>query len=162
MKDERIVVGVGDLRIARGRGTLATVGLGSCVAIILYHRRLRIGGLAHAMLPHPENGRPGGGPARFASTAVPELIRLLADRGADARQLEARLVGGASMFQSLASESGRTLGSRNVAAALDALSEAGIEVRGRDLGGTAGRSVFFDVATGTVRVSTIRGNHVQI
>src|SRR5512141_2188077 len=96
--EHRIFVHVGDVEVARDHTILATVGLGSCVAIALYDPQERVGGLAHPMLPDPSLARPGGNPARFASHAVPMLIERMVRAGAQPRRLVARLVGGASMF----------------------------------------------------------------
>ena len=45
-----IRVSVADYAVA-ARGTITTIGLGSCVAIVLYDAAARVGGLAHVLLP---------------------------------------------------------------------------------------------------------------
>ncbi len=151
---QRIFVRVGELVVGRGDMVLATVGLGSCVAVALLDPGTMIGGLAHPMLPEPSLARPGGNPARFASQAVPILIEKLATEGALPGRLEARLVGGASMFEAF-SPGREALGTRNVAAARAALAVAGVRIRGEEVGGTHGRSVRFDLATGRVLVTAV-------
>ena len=44
---------------------LVTVGLGSCVAILLYDAEARVGGMAHILLPSPALSRTDGNPAKF-------------------------------------------------------------------------------------------------
>ena len=47
-----VVVGVGDCRVAtRPFGFIATYALGSCVGVVVYDWKSRVGGLLHAMLP---------------------------------------------------------------------------------------------------------------
>ena len=46
-----LVVGMGECRIARPPATLSTVALGSCVAVMAWDWKLRVGGLLHVMLP---------------------------------------------------------------------------------------------------------------
>ena len=46
-----VVVGMGDMKIARGDSVLATYALGSCVGVCMYDDELGIGGMLHAMLP---------------------------------------------------------------------------------------------------------------
>ena len=48
------------------------------------------------------------------------------------------------------------MGERNVVATRRALVAAGIPLIAEDVGGDFGRSVYFDVATGEVRVTSIR------
>ncbi len=44
-------VKVADYAVRRGSEVIATIGLGSCVAIVLYDKDTRTGGLAHILLP---------------------------------------------------------------------------------------------------------------
>jgi chemotaxis protein CheD len=155
MTPRRQPVTIGEARVA-GRGTtLFTLGLGSCVAIVLWDGAHRIGGLAHAALPAPTLNHGPARLARYASTAVDELLRLMLDAGASRGTIRARLAGGASMFDSLLNESGRRLGRRNVEAARLALARAGVPVDREDVGGSHGRSVYLHVDEGRVVVSSV-------
>lgn len=148
------LVGIGELELARGPCVLSALALGSCVAIVLHDPGAGVGGLAHILLPSPNVGRPRlDSPGRFAPTAVKALVEGLVALGASPERLTARLVGGASMFTSLQPPGSIQMGERNVLAARDALDRAGIPLLGEAVGGEAGRSVHFDVATGQVRVT---------
>lgn len=147
-------VGVAELAVARAHERLVTLGLGSCVAIVLWDESARVGGMAHVLLPGPELSRDRANPARFPCTAVPRLVHEM--RGAGAGEaLSARLVGGASMFRALLATAGVNIGERNVVAARAALEAAGIPIAAEDVGGEHGRSVRFDVATGRVEVRSL-------
>jgi len=155
-------VNVGEAAVLRERGVLASVGLGSCVAIVLYDREARVGGLAHVLLPHEALSRTVGKPAKFATTAVAHLLTMMRDlvraerAGIIVGAPEARIVGGASMFAALLNGGGINMGERNVVATRRALVAAGVPLVAEDTGGDFGRSVYFDVATGEVRVTSIR------
>lgn len=161
---ERVPVRIGEIRVADGDSLLFTVGLGSCVAIVLYDARTRIGGLAHSMLPTPASGRSGATApvGRFASTAVPELIRMMERAGAARRRLDAWLAGGASMFRDVLDSEGLRLGRRNVEAAREALSAAGLTVRGQDVYGTYGRSVWLRTADGELLITSVNNPDVRL
>ena len=73
MSGRELVVRVADLRIGVAEDVLVTVGLGSCVAIVLYDAEARVGGLAHVLLPSPALAREDGNPARFPQSAVPRM-----------------------------------------------------------------------------------------
>jgi len=139
---------------------IATVGLGSCVAIVVHDPAARAAALAHVLLPHEGLSRDPSNRAKFASTAVPLLVDELRALGARG-PLTAKVVGGASMFGQLLSAGGTNMGERNVEATLKALAAAGIPVAAQDTGGDFGRSVFLRVADGRVVVRSLkRGERV--
>jgi chemotaxis protein CheD len=154
MPDE-ILVRVADLRSARGDAVLATVGLGSCVAILLHDADSAVGGLAHILLPSRSLSRSGDNPGRFPQTAIPALVEEMAALGADRRRLIARLVGGAAMFANLVPAGSIQMGDRNVIAVREVLNQMAIPVVAEAVGGTQGRSVWFRVAEGRVTVRAV-------
>lgn len=150
-----LLVRVADAKVAAAEGVLSTLGLGSCVAIILYDAVAKVGGMAHVLLPSPTLSRDRTNAARFPETAVPHLVKEMARLGAAPERLRGRLVGGASMFANLAAHGVAQMGERNVQASKDALKAARIPLVGADTGADYGRSVFFDVADGRVEVRTV-------
>jgi chemotaxis protein CheD len=159
MSGERVHVKIGEIKVARETGTLFTIGLGSCVAVALYDPKERVGGLAHVMLPERANATVHT-PGRSAPTAIPELIRVMEAAGAQRGGIYARIVGGAAMFEGVLPAYGAKLGTRNVVAVKQALSEAEIPLRAEDVGGTFGRSVFFDAADGKLLVRAVKRDDV--
>jgi chemotaxis protein CheD len=135
--------------------TLVTLGLGSCVAILLHDAEARVGGLAHVLLPEPALSRDQGNASKFATTAVPALVQEMARMGARPGRLKARLVGGAAMFQTLMVPGSLNMGARNINASRQALEDAGIPVVAEEVGGDYGRSVRFYVGAGKTTVSSV-------
>lgn len=158
----RIPVRIGEVKVGGGGEVLCALGIGSCVAITLWDPEGRVGGMAHAMLPEPGDGRRATPLGRFAATAVQLLIDQMRTAGAHPERLRARLVGGASMFESVAEEHRRNLGLRNVAAATRALGSLRIPVVGQDVGGVHGRSVFLHTHDGRLLVSSMRAPDVEL
>jgi chemotaxis protein CheD len=152
----RRLVRVADAAVAGAGEVLVTLGLGSCVAILLHDPACSLGGLAHVLLPEPIAGRPGGRAAKYACTAVPHLVAELAGRGADRERLRGVLVGGASLVAAFAATGSLHVGSRNIAAARAALCAAGIPIRAEDVGEEHGRTVHFHPGDGRVVVSAHR------
>ena len=144
-----------DLRCGLADDTLVTVGLGSCVAILLYDAEARVGGMAHILLPSPALSRKDGNPAKFPQTAVPRLIELMAADGAKPQRISARLVGGASMFAALAPPGTIQMGERNLVAARQVLNTHRVPLVGEAVGGDFGRTVRFRVGDGRVQISTV-------
>lgn len=158
----RITVPLGALEVRAAPAELEALGLGSCVGVTLWDARARVGGLAHILLPAPPPGRAAQGEARYASTAIPLLIAGVASLGGDPSRLEATIAGGGAMFAGLHPPGSVQTGERNVVAAREALRVAGVPVRGEWCGGEHGRSIRFDVATGTVTVSSVRHGSRQL
>ena len=155
MKPRPIYVKVAHHAVGKPGDLLVTLGLGSCVAILLHDRQARVGALAHVLLPEPALARDRHNSAKFAATAVPMLMEELGELGARSSRLEARLVGGASMFATLMVPGSLNMGERNIRAAREALRRAGIPILGEAVGGDHGRSVRFSVAEGTTLVTSV-------
>ncbi len=153
--DTCIRVHVADYAVAT-TGTIATVGLGSCVAIILYDPVAKVGGLAHVLLPTESMSRDRSNPAKFPATVMPILLDRMRNVGAVGNRLRAKIVGGASMFGNLIPPGGVNIGERNVIAVRQVLAGAKIPIVAEDTGSDYGRSVYLNVADGAVEVRSLR------
>jgi chemotaxis protein CheD len=160
MAASETMVRMGELAVSSVPGdALVSLGLGSCIGLALLDRRLGIAGLAHIVLPQsqaPMNENPN----KFADLAVPKLLRELADLGARQIRLEAVLVGGASMFT--VSSPSLEVGPRNEAAVRELLAERRIPVVAAATGGSHGRTMRVDVATGAVTVREAGGSDTEL
>ncbi len=123
--------------------------VGSCIALSLYHARLKRGAMAHIVLPDSA-GREGL-PGKFANTAVPRMLELLKDFSASAACLTAKLAGGANMFGSAGP---LQIGDANIEAVAEALRAAGIRIAAQDVGGNRGRRVTFECEGGAMIVES--------
>ena len=149
------VVKVADWAAEAGEAVLVTLGLGSCVAIVIHDAAAGAGAMAHVLLPSPTLARDASNPAKFPETAVPLLIERLAALGAVRERLRARLVGGAAMFSNVASPSVAQMGERNVIASRDACKKARIPVVAEDTGKDYGRSVYLHLPAGRLEVRSV-------
>lgn len=145
-----IIVGVGEYAVASRPQTLITQALGSCVGVCLWDPRLRVGGMAHVMLPSAPASGYSGRPHRFADLAVPAMVEKLAAMGCKPRGLVAKLAGGSAMFKG---ESGiDSIGGRNVEAVRAQLDKYGIKVKAADTGGSHARTIELILETGVLLV----------
>jgi chemotaxis protein CheD len=149
------IVKVADWAAERGDGVLVTLGLGSCVAIMLYDPQQKAAAMAHVLLPSTSLARDITNKAKFPDTAVPLLVERLKALGADPRRLVAKLAGGASMFSQLVTPGTIQMGERNVLAARSALRAASIPIIREAVGGERGRSVRFHVKDGRVEIRSV-------
>lgn len=141
-QERTLSVGMGQA-LAGDRQTQLTAIVGSCIAVVLWHPRMNLGAMAHVVLPdsHGKSETPG----KFADTAVPHLVRMLESKGCNRSGLTAKLAGGACMFRG---GGPLQIGDDNIAACRTHLQRMGIPIAAEDLGGTSGRKVTMDFATG--------------
>lgn len=147
-----IFVRVAECAAGDSNAVLATLGLGSCVAVALFDPERVVGGMAHILLPSRSLSRATDNPGRFPQTALPLLLEQMLALGARRPGLTARLVGGASMFANLVPAGSMQMGDRNVIAVREVLNQLAIPIVGEEVGGNFGRSVWFTVSTGQVMV----------
>jgi chemotaxis protein CheD len=148
-KVKKTAVGMGQIGMAQRPACLTAV-LGSCIGVALYHRKLQLGMLGHVVLPC-SSGQTAN-PGKFADTAVPYMLRLFATRQVAPADLVAKIVGGASMFDRIGP---LKIGEANRRAIIENLEGAGIRIVGKDVGGTKGRRISFDCASGLLTVETV-------
>ena len=162
MTPQQHFVKVAQYAVGRSTDMLVTLGLGSCVAIVLHDPVARVGGMAHVLLPDAALARDRSNLAKFASTAVPLLVEELRGAGARKERLAARLAGGASMFTNLMTAGTLNMGERNIVASRQALEALGIPILAEDVGADYGRSVRFRVGDGRVVISSVGRDDVTL
>lgn len=147
---EILLAGMGEIKVARNRGVLGCIGLGSCVGTLLFDPHKGVGALAHVMLPEPHSDDVAHMPGKYATTAVPALLQELGTPAAS--QLRAILIGGAEVF--LNRKPTLRIGERNVETLTRLLRNLRITIAFSDVGGHKGRSFEFDLTTTklTVRI----------
>jgi chemotaxis protein CheD len=145
-----IDIGMGDMKAASNDHVLRSSGIGSCIVITLYDPVKRVGALTHPMLPISDVSDAS---FRFVEPAIDAMIKELQKLGAAQERLEAKLVGGANMFE-VFDKNPESIGLQNVESARKKLEENRISIVANDTGGNVGRSVLFDLKTGLVEVKT--------
>jgi len=148
-------VKMGDIGVGKSPDSVETL-LGSCVAIILYDRGKKVGGLAHVMLPKARDSDDKN-PGKYADTAVPELVDRLVKLGARKDKLVAKLAGGAAMFKTNANTI--DVGKKNIEASKEEMKKIGLRVASEDIGGETGRTIVLSLKDGSVMVR--KGNEVK-
>ncbi|MDD1720255.1 MAG: chemotaxis protein CheD [Methanoregulaceae archaeon] len=134
---ETVIIGIGEYRV--GRMPMSSIGLGSCIGLIIHDQDRSIGCLAHVMLPESQGktDRPG----KYADTAVETLFAEMRAVGCRQQSLVAKVVGGASMFKNFSGT--LNIGERNIIAVRECLKAKGIPIQIEDTGGAEGRTVTY-------------------
>ncbi|MCR5716295.1 MAG: chemotaxis protein CheD [Lachnospiraceae bacterium] len=152
---EIIRVGMGDLNICKAPQGITTLGLGSCVGIAVRDPSTKIGGMLHAMLPDSTQIRNNSNIAKFVDTGMDELVKRMVAAGANKNRLEAKLAGGAQMFQFQKNNDLIGVGERNAEAAVKKLKAMGIRLLAQDTGLNYGRTVIFYPETGVYVIRAV-------
>ncbi len=147
---------MGEMSVARDGDELRTL-LGSCVGLALYDRRLKIGGLAHIVLPRArgQSDRPG----KFVDTAIPKLVEDMEKLAGEPVKLTAKIAGGASMF---AETVAATVGRQNIAACEQLLASLGIPILAKHCGGTQGRRMLLNTSDGRVAIEIVGQDPIDL
>ena len=157
---ERIIdVQVGQVKTGKGKVILQSKAIGSCIAIAAYDPRRNIGSLAHVMLPGsaPADKKPSE-KTRYATDAIDAMVSKLSDLGSKIDDLEVTLVGGGNVLN----RADDTICKDNIESTLQILSEKGLKVRARALGGTKRKGVSLDVECGIVSYTEGDGRERQL
>ena len=150
-----IRVGMADMNICRAPDRITTLGLGSCIGLVLFDINTSICGMVHIMLPDSSISKSIENPAKFADTGTEKLIMELAARGVPQRALMAKMAGGARMFTIQGSGDILKIGERNAEAVKSVLEKKRIPVIASDCGGTYGRTIEFDPSTFRLKIKAI-------
>lgn len=151
---KRFVTGVGDMKLSSSAGDLhVTHALGSCIGIAIYDPVAIVGGILHLMLPESNvnPARAQQNPWLFADTAIPKFFKSAYELGAVKSRLIVKVAGGAQFL-----DKGEffAIGKRNHTAMRKLFWQNGILVKAEQVGGTISRTMFLELGSGRVWVST--------
>jgi chemotaxis protein CheD len=149
-----MIIGMAEWGVVHAPRKIATLGLGSCVGVVMWDRITKTGGMVHIVLPD-SRGEPGLSRAKFADTAIEGLLLEMLEAGAVKNAIVAKLAGGARMFGSFAGSDILNVGERNAAGCRAFLKKLCVPVAAEDLGGTNGRTIELDTLDGSLEIKTI-------
>lgn len=153
---EVINVGIAEIKTAVSPARLKTAGLGSCVGVVIYEENKNIAGLAHVMLPDSKLTKQTElNLGKFGDTAPATLVNKLTELGLNPKKLNAKIAGGAQMFQFAGNSPMLRIGPRNIESVKNSLSILGIPIVSEDVGGDCGRTIEFDIVTKKLQIRTV-------
>ena len=135
----KVHVTQGESHVSTDPNVVMTTVLGSCIAACIRDPQAGVGGMNHFLLPDAGDGR-GGDAVRYGAYAMELLIHDLLKRGARRERLEAKIFGGAKLFDGLS----------DVGASNSAFAERFLIVSS-STGGVSARRVEFWPTSGRVR-----------
>lgn len=150
--EEKVIIKIAEQVVMHNPVVLVTIGLGSCVGIAMRDPVAKFGALSHILLPNIAESKQKDNPLKYADYAIERAVELLLKNGCQKNRLEAKIAGGASMFNF--KDAKINIGDRNVEAVKKKLNELGIPLLASDTGGNYGRTVEYHVKTGVLVVKS--------
>ena len=126
--------------------TMISTVVGSCIAVCVFDRKQKIGGMNHFQFPVIRNAKHAT--ARYGNVAVSTLINLMINVGSKNEQLEAQILGGAYNPEIADNNVGR----ENIRIGKKILAKRGVRLASEDVGGEKGRKIIFNTNTNELAV----------
>jgi len=135
----------GYIYVPEKAGSISTV-IGSGVAVCIFDKQNRIGGMNHFQLPFM--AARGKTTAMYGNIATITLIKMMLSPEPKTRHLEAQIFGGA--YNPVNSD--KDVGKENIEIAHKILNQNKIAIISEDTGGKKGRKVVFNISTNEAAV----------
>ena len=157
------VVGVSDLKVSNNENdSIITHALGSCLGITAFDSVAKVGGMVHVMLPlsksDPQKAK--ARPAMYVDTGFALLLKEIFALGAQKRNLEINVAGGASMKQN-AGEDYFKIGQRNFTTFRKLLWKNEFIIANQEVGGAISRTMVLEMNSGLVTINKVPLNSAQ-
>jgi chemotaxis protein CheD len=159
---KRKVVGIAEMIVSDNpEDIIVTYSLGSCLGIVLYDTRSRVGGMIHVMLPDSSIEKisktsEAFNPAKYVDTGVPLLIKACVEKGLNKKTACLSVFGGAQIFDR---EDYFNIGKRNYVGLRKAIWQEGLLITHEHVGGKVHRTVKINLQDGEI---TLDVNKEQI
>lgn len=152
-----ILIGLGELAVTRTPGdTIRTLGLGSCIAVVLSHAPTGAVGMVHVVLPESSTNlqKARDLPGYFADTGIDALLGRMNETTHSTGRYLVKLAGGAAVLSNANGTLTDTMniGKRNILAVKKALWKKGLGSIAEDVGGDSSRSVSIEQGQSAVEI----------
>ncbi|GAB4391318.1 MAG: chemoreceptor glutamine deamidase CheD [Gammaproteobacteria bacterium] len=153
----------GEFYVAQGHEIISTT-VGSCIAACLYEPIAGVAGMNHFLLPiksmcdiNASQGEIFSNAARYGNWAMEYLINEMLKRGSVRENIQAKIYGGCSSFQS----ERVSIGKKNIMFVLQYLQDEMITLAEKDVGGKYPRKVAYHTWDGTVKLIHLKHDFKQ-
>lgn len=153
---KEIKLGLGEIGMITQPGSkLRTIALGSCIAVVLLHPKLKVAGMIHVVLPDGKANpvKASASPGYFADTGIHALLKQAAKLGCNPgrKGLLVKLIGGAQITDP---NGVFNIGKRNLLAIKKNLWKFRMGAIAEDVGGSISRTVSVSADSGDVFISS--------
>ncbi len=152
---DSITLGIGEIKIIRGKKAVVWTVLGSCISVVFYANK-NLSLICHAQMPdrglfeskcsdscpHPcFNYLQDSNEFKFVNCAIEYMIRVMENNNINLKKISTAVIGGASLFKRI--EGKKTIGEQNIEKAEEVLGKHGIKINRSLVGGNEGYTIWF-------------------
>lgn len=138
---------------------LISTVLGSCISIVLFDTNACFGGMNHFLLAYDGSDKADESvlhsAGEYGEYSVELLINDMLKKGADKKNLIAKIFGGSNMFCADESKASENIGRANMCFAFSYLEKQNIPIATSDVGNVLPRKIFFEPKTSKVFLKKI-------
>lgn len=147
------IVPTGEMVI--GRHGMLKAFLSSCVGLAIHDRRNNLGGMLHILLPEPVSVVPDYHLSYYASTGIPAFIEAMIEQGADPRNMEAFIAGGALIDPFSPHDLNLNFAHKTLEITLSLVKKYGIAIKRLEASGVNPFCLTFQLDSGSCRIEPI-------
>ena len=148
----------GELYISDKPAIVSTI-LGSCVALTIFSKRCKTGGICHAQLPVNPSSK-GDDVFHYVDSSILYMLKEFEMMGILRSEMELKLLGGADVLDRF-DERTSTVGQKNIETALDIIKKENLTLKISHVGGKLGRKIHFHTHTGKIFLKRINRMSVE-
>lgn len=135
--------------------------LGSCVAITMWNRRLKVGGMCHFKLPYKPNKFSLVLNGNYGDDAIHLFIQNMNQYMLKPRDMRVGVYGAGNMFKEVIKDDFRSVSVQNIELVHTLLPEHGFVIHNESLGGNISRRISLDLDSGEVIQKSLRSGSVR-
>lgn len=136
----------GKLKIYDKDVILKTSPLGSCVAVVAYDKTIKVGGVAHIMLPGKSPKEDKQEENNYAENAIENLLDELNKSGSKKGNIEICLIGGANVLK----KENDTIADNLISSIFEIIEQKNLNIKKTSLGGYERRTAKLTLHSGIV------------
>lgn len=135
--------------------------LGSCISVTMFHPKLKIAAICHALYPECENKHReqitnSNEVFKYVDCSIIKMCELFEKENISLKDVEVKVFGGAELLNNNPDNKFLTVGKKNIESATSTLERKNLHIKNSNVGGKEGRKIIFYTETGEVYMKKIK------
>ncbi len=148
----------GEIAFSKEPARITTV-LGSCIAVSIFDKKQKSGGMCHYYLPYANSSNHNAN--KYGEFAIINLLKKFKEAASSPKDLEAKIIGGGNVIN-VTKVGPDNIGSLNAQIAREKLGQFKIKIVAESIGGVSGRKIRLYTDTGKVDLKKLGANDNEV
>ena len=148
----------GEIEFSMEPARITTV-LGSCIAVTIFDKKLKCGGMCHYYLPLASPNSKNLN--KYGEYAIANLLKKFKEVNSSPRDLEAKIVGGGNVIN-ITKIGADNIGEKNASMARQKLQNFKINITAESVGGNTGRKIRLYTESGKIDLRKLKENDTEL